>query len=417
MYKITIKIILSFGMDIRAGGIRLNDRGKRTAAFILTAMTAFMLCLSGCGSTQQRSTSVNVKAMKVIQQDVNVSHEYSGEIKSANEVTIKPMVSGTIVAKYFESGAMVQQGQPLYKIDDRQYEQEVYSARSNLDKAITTLNNSQIDLQRYQSLVATGAISEQTVTTQQATVATNQSNVDDMHSALRKAEERLEDTIIRAPMSGKLSVDDVANGTYATAGNTSLVSIGQIHPIYVQFSISENEYLNFRTQGSSEGGRPQEIVPPTCTLTLSNGTKLDETSNSYIVDRALSAETGTLTIKASFENSNSWLLPGMFAKVSVAGSPQKDALLVPQKAVQQVLDKSFVIVVGIDGKSVTKTVELGDQLGSYYIIKSGLEASDTVVVEGLTNLKEGQLLNVTMTTPEELGLTMSTDTATTTSQE
>lgn len=272
---------------------------------------------------------------------------------------------------------------------------------------------SQIDLQRYQSLVSTGAISEQTVTTQQATVDTNQSNVDDMHSAMRKAEENLDDTVIRAPMSGKLSIDDVAAGTYAQAGNTALVSIGQIHPIYVQFSISENEYLNFRTQQ----GRlhPGDIVPPESSLTLSNGTKLGEVSTTYTVDRSLSAETGTLIVKASFENIDGILLPGMFAKVSVAGEPQKDAMLVPQKAVQQVLDKSYVIVVGSDGKSVAKMVELGDTVGSYYLIKSGLSADDLVVVEGLTNLKEGMPLDVTMTTPEALGLSLENDTTTDTS--
>lgn len=378
-----------------------------------TFAMVLMLALSGCGTTQQRSATTSVKAMKVLQQDVSVSHDYSGEVKSANEVVIKPRVSGTIVAKYFSSGDMVHEGQPLYKIDDRQYEQEVISARSNLDKAITTLNNSQIDLQRYQSLVSTGAISEQTVTTQQATVDTNQSNVDDMHSAMRKAEENLDDTVIRAPMSGKLSIDDVAAGTYAQAGNTALVSIGQIHPIYVQFSISENEYLNFRTQQGKL--HPGDIVPPESSLTLSNGTKLGEVSTTYTVDRSLSAETGTLIVKAAFENIDGILLPGMFAKVSVAGEPQKNAMLVPQKAVQQVLDKSYVIVVGSDGKSVAKMVELGDTVGSYYLIKSGLSADDLVVVEGLTNLKEGMPLDVTMTTPEELGLSLENDTTTDTS--
>lgn len=282
------------------------------------------------------------------------------------------------------------------------------SARSNVDKARTTLNNSMIDLGRYQKLASTGAIAEQTLTTQEATVASNQSSYDDAQALLKKAEENLDDTVIRAPISGRLSVDDVAVGTYAAAGNTALVSIGSINPIYVQFSVSENEYLNFRTNADEKEMRHAEHHPPKATLTLSNGKKYGEVSTDYVADRELSESTGTLTMKAIFNNEDGVLLPGMFARVTLEGQTMKNAILVPQRAVQQVLNKSFVIVVGPDNKSVSKVVTLGDQVGSYYIVTNGLTADDNVVVEGLTNLKEGQQLSVTETTPEELGLSTTT---------
>lgn len=376
-------------------------------------MAAAVLCMgaavffTGCGSsTQPRSSAVSVKAMKVIQQDTSVTHDYSGQVKSMDAVVIKPKVSGAITEKYFKSGDLVHEGQALYKIDDQQYESEVLSARSNVEKARTALNNSMIDLGRYQRLLSSGAIAEQTVTTQEATVASNQSSYDDANALLQKAEENLDDTVIRAPISGKLSVDDVGVGTYATSGNTSLVSVGSINPIYVQFSISENEYLNFRTGDKPEREGGERPRPPKATLTLSNGQKYDEVSTEYIADRELSESTGTLTLKAVFDNADGVLLPGMFARVTVEGRPLKDAILVPQRAVQQVLDKSFVIVVGSDNKSVSRQVTLGDQVGSYYVVKSGLTKDDNVVVEGLTNLKEGQELNVTETTADELGLSL-----------
>lgn len=376
-------------------------------------MAAAVLCMgaavffTGCGSSAQpRSSAVSVKAMKVIQQDTSVSHDYSGQVKSMDAVVIKPKVSGSITEKYFKSGDLVHEGQALYKIDDRQYESEVLSARSNVEKARTALNNSMIDLGRYQRLLSSGAIAEQTVTTQEATVASNQSSYDDANALLQKAEENLDDTVIRAPISGKLSVDDVGVGTYATSGNTSLVSVGSINPIYVQFSISENEYLNFRTGDKPEREGGERLRPPKATLTLSNGQKYDEVSTEYIADRELSESTGTLTLKAVFDNADGVLLPGMFARVTVEGRPLKDAILVPQRAVQQVLDKSFVIVVGSDNKSISRQVTLGDQVGSYYVVKSGLTKDDNVVVEGLTNLKEGQELNVTETTADELGLSL-----------
>lgn len=198
-------------------------------------------------------------------------------------------------------------------------------------------------------------------------------------------------------------MDDVPSGTYVTAGNTALVSVGSINPIYVQFSISENEFLNFRMANDNE---PEDPTPPTASLTLSNGKKYDETSTSYQFDREVSDSTGTITVKALFNNADGVLLPGMFARVTMEGHPLKDAILVPQRAVQQVLDQSFVIVVGSDNKSVARVVTLGDQVGSYYIVKSGLDKDDVVVVEGLSNLKEGQDLDVTMTTADELGLSL-----------
>lgn len=380
---------------------------KMRAAALAAAACMGAVFLTGCGSSaQQKSSAVSVKAMKVVQQDTKVSHDYSGQVKSMDAVVIKPKVSGSIVEKYFKSGQPVTEGQALYKLDDRQYESEVLSARSNVDKALTNLNNSMIDLGRYQKLQASGAIAEQTLTTQEATVASNRSSYDDAEALLKKAQENLDDTVIRAPISGKLSVDDVAVGTYATAGNTALVSVGSINPIYVQFSISENEYLNFRMGPAPEDGNGERPKPPTATLTLSNGQKYDESTTNYIADRELSESTGTLTIKAIFNNDDNVLLPGMFARVTLEGQPLKDAILVPQRAVQQVLDKSFVIVVGADNKSVSKMVTLGDQVGSYYVVKSGLTKDDNVVVEGLTNLKEGQELNVTETNADELGLSM-----------
>lgn len=380
---------------------------KMRAAALAAAACMGAVFLTGCGSSaQQKSSAVSVKAMKVVQQDTKVSHDYSGQVKSMDAVVIKPKVSGSIVEKYFKSGQPVTEGQALYKLDDRQYESEVLSARSNVDKALTNLNNSMIDLGRYRKLQASGAIAEQTLTTQEATVASNRSSYDDAEALLKKAQENLDDTVIRAPISGKLSVDDVAVGTYATAGNTALVSVGSINPIYVQFSISENEYLNFRMGPAPEDGNGERPKPPTATLTLSNGQKYDESTTNYIADRELSESTGTLTIKAIFNNDDNVLLPGMFARVTVEGQPLKDALLVPQRAVQQVLDKSFVIVVGADNKSVSKMVTLGDQVGSYYVVKSGLTKDDNVVVEGLTNLKEGQELKVTETNADELGLSM-----------
>lgn len=377
------------------------------------ALLALFLCVSasgmmaGCGQTAPKASAVSVKTLPVQKKDVTVSKQYAGQVKALDAVSIKPKVSGTIVEKYIQSGQFVEKGQPLYKIDDRQYSTEVLSAESNVDKALTTLNNSRIDLQRYEKLAETGAISEQTLTTQRATVATNESNYRNMQSLLRKAQENLDDTIIRSPISGKLSVNEMSPGRFVTTGNTELVSVGSVNPIAVQFSVSENELLNFQqaVMENQQDALPPDQMVPCATLTLSNGMKLSEVSKNYVMDREVSQSTGTITMKAIFENTEHILLPGMFARVTLTSPMQQDVLLVPERAVQQVLDKSFVIVCGDNNQSVSKIVTLGDKVGSYYIVKKGLTEKD-VVVEGLTNLKEGQTLNPTAATAEELGLSM-----------
>lgn len=381
---------------------------KKKALLALFLLSSVSGLWAGCGQTAPKVSAVSVKTLPVQKKDVIVSKQYAGQVKALDAVSIKPKVSGTIVEKYIRSGQFVEKGQPLYKIDDRQYSTDVLSAESDVDKALTTLNNSKIDLLRYEKLAETGAISEQTLTTQRATVETNESNYRNMQSLLQKAQENLDDTIIRSPISGKLSVNEMSTGSFVTTGNTELVSVGSVNPIAVQFSISENELLNFQqvVMENQQDALPPDQMIPQATLTLSNGMKLSEVSKDYVMDREVSQSTGTITMKAIFENAKHVLLPGMFARVTLQSPLRKDVLLVPERAVQQVLDKSFVIVCGDDDQSASKIVTLGDKVGSYYIVKKGLTEKDVVVVEGLTNLKEGQKLNPKAVTAEELGLSM-----------
>lgn len=386
----------------------MKQKPWKKKVLMVLVMCAAAGLFQGCGQTVPKASAISVKTLPVQRVDASVSKQYAGQVKALDAVSIKPKVSGTIVEKYIQSGQFVEKGQALYKIDDRQYSTEVLSAESNVDKALTTLNNSKIDLNRYEKLAETGAISEQTLTTQRATVATNESNYRNMQSLLQKAQENLDDTIIRSPISGKLSVNEMSPGSFVTTGSTELVSVGSVNPIAVQFSVSENELLNFQqtVMENRKDGIPQEQMLPQATLTLSNGMKLSEISTEYVMDREVSQSTGTITMKAIFENTEHILLPGMFARVTLTSPMQRDVLLVPERAVQQVLDKSFVIVCGDDNQSVSKIVTLGDKVGSYYIVKKGLTEKDVVVVEGLTNLKEGQTLNPTAATAEELGLSM-----------
>ena len=389
----------------------LFAKNKKTRMLVLgislAVSASFVVAGCGAGNKPAQMQAAQVKVMQVIQQDTPLTSEYAGQIAGKDEVKVQSKVSGKIIEKYVTGGQFVQAGQPLYKIDSRQYESSVLQAQATLAQSEATLSNAETDLNRYQQLLESAAVAEQTVTTQQANVNAYSAAAAANGALLRKAQQDLDDTVVYAPMSGKLSVDDVAVGTFASAGSTNLVTIGSSNPVYAQFSISESDYLKFMSVASKQGQGTTDGA--TVSITLSDGTQYPLDGRIVESDRALTQNTGTLTVKALFDNPDGLLLPGMFARVRVSGEVVPNAILVPQRAVQQLLGKSFVMVVGADGKSEARTVTLGDKVGSYYIIKDGVSADDSVIVEGLTSLREGMDLNVTTVTPDEMGFSLTTD--------
>lgn len=399
----------NFG-SFKGGYVLFFLKHKKASAVLAAAMMISASLFSGCGNDEQQAQQMNavqVKTMMVIQQDTPIAAEYAGKIVGKNEVYVQSKVSGKVVEKYVTGGQMVQAGQPLYRIDSRQYESAVLQAQANLAQSEATLNNARIDLARYEHLYESEAISEQSVTTQRANVNSYEASAAANAALLKKAQEDLEDTVIYAPMTGQLAVDDVAVGTFAVAGVTNLVTIGSSDPVYAQFSISETEYLKFMDVSTTQHGGQGPI---NVSLTLADGTQYPLLGQIAESDRGLADNTGTLTLKALFANPDDFLLPGMFVRVKLSGKVVPNAMLVPQRAVQQLLGKSFVMVVGQDNKSEARTVTLGDKVGSYYIIKDGLTPSDVVVVEGLSSLREGMPLNITMTSAEEMGFSLKADT-------
>lgn len=369
------------------------------AVFTLSAVV-------GCGSDQQASQAgkaTPVKAMKVMQKDAPLAYEYAGQVQGKNEVKIQPRVSGNVVGKMVSGGDSVHKGQPLFKIDSRQYESAVLSAQAELARSEANLSNSRLDTQRYRELLQGNAISEQQVTTQESVEQQNEAVVKSNRALLQKAQDDLNDTVVVSPIDGRIAVDDVSVGTYAQAGSTALATVSSLDPVFVQFSMSENEYLKL-TQLYQDGGLSKQTWGSSVTITLSNGQAYPVPGRIEQMDSSLANNSGTLTFKAAFGNPDGMLIPGMFARVKIAGEVAKDAILVPQRAVQQLLEKMFVTIVDADNKAKSMPVVLGDKVGSYYIVKEGLTAEDTVVVEGLTKIQDGIPLDVTVVTPEELQL-------------
>ena len=370
---------------------------------VVIAGTLLMGVFGGGGGQQRAMGAVQVKAMNVLVQDTPLTLEYAGSVKGKDEVKVQARVSGNVMDKYIKGGQYVSAGQALYKIDDRNYRAALLQAQANLAQAQATYNNALIDLQRNEQLLAAAAVSEQVVTTLRAQVAAYQANVNAMEALVQQAQQNLDDTVVYAPMSGKLAVDDVAVGTYAAAGNTTLVTIGSSNPIFVQFSISEGEYLKYVGASVVPG---QALPSKTVQIALSDGSVYPIDGSIVEVDRAMQDNSGSLIVKAQFDNPDGILVPGMFARAKLTGDTLKGAVLVPERAVQQLLGKSFVMIVGEDGKSKAQNVELGTKVGSYCIVEKGLTGKEQVIVEGLTSLTEGMDLAITEVKPEDMGFSL-----------
>ncbi|WP_021170840.1 Multidrug export protein AcrE precursor [Sporomusa ovata DSM 2662] len=371
-------------------------------------LSAILICLIiiGCSGTRMtvQEKAVPVKAVKVIQQEVTRTSEYAGQVQGKNEVKIQARVSGNIVEKMVSGGDIVKKGQPLFRIDSIQYESTLLSVQAQLVQAEANWENSRIDTERYQNLLNAAAIPEQRLTTQKATERQNEAIVASYQALVKKAQDDVNSTLVVSPVDGRIDVNDVGVGTYVQAGSTTLVTVGTLDPVFVQFSMSENEYLSLRQVSQNNIASPgwgEDVM-----ITLSNGEVYPLRGKVTQADRSLANNSGTLTLKASFANPDEILIPGMFARVKIAGVPIKDAVLVPQRAVQQVLDKSLVMIVNAENQAEPRPVILGEKVGSYYLVKEGLTVNDTVVVEGLTKVKEGVALDVTIVTPEELELSV-----------
>lgn len=341
---------------------------------------------------------VEVKVMPVIQQDTPVNYEFVGQVMAKNEVQLRSRVSGVIVAKMVNGGDAVRAGQPLFTIDRRQYEAALQNARAQLAQAEAALSNVRLDRIRYEKLAAQGAISKQTLDTILAQEQQNIALVEANRAKVRQAEVDLEDTLIVAPFDGRIEINELSVGSFVQAGQTVLATISSTDPVFVQFSLSENEYLRLAKQTSST---LPDSWGQNLKLMLSDGQTYQFTGKLEQIDRGLAQNTGTLTLKASFPNPQRLLVPGMFARVVVPGEMRQGALLIPQRAVQEILGKTFVTVVAAGDKAELRPVKMGPRVGNLWLVEEGLSAADRIVVEGGFKVQAGTPLKVVPVDPAE----------------
>lgn len=372
-------------------------------SLLCSLMLAFALAAAGCsgGKPAQAPQAVEVKAMQVIQQDTPITYEFIGQVQPKTEAQIKANVSGNIVAKYVAGGSNVTKGQQLFAIDSRQYEAALLDAQAQLAQSEAALSNSRLETLRYKQLAEQQAIARQVLDTAVSTEQQHAAVVAANQARVRQAENDMRDTVVISPIDGRMDVNELDIGNFVQAGQTVIATVSTEDPMLVQFSMSEMLYLQLAQQ-HADGSGVANGWGKSLKLILSDGSEYPLTGQLQQVDRGLTKNTGALTFKAAFSNPNRLLLPGMFARVIAQGELRKGALLIPQRAVQELLGKTFVTIVGEGDKAEQREVKMGIRTGSLWMVESGLAATDRVVVEGAAKVQPGAALKVIMIGPDDL---------------
>ena len=365
----------------------------------LALVIASMLAVTGCGGKQAAGPAETlVKSMQVVKRDTPIVYEYSGFVEAQNEVQMKARVTGMITEKYVNGGDKVEKGQLMFVIDPRTYQATSWNYQAQVASAQADLSRVRRDADRYQKLYEQGAISKQTLDNTMAELEQSEAKVEAQKALLSSAQVDLGETNVVAPFSGKVSANDLAVGTFVTAGTTVLATISNSDPVRVKFSLAEAEYLKLMATKAEDGTAPLENL----TIVLADGSTYPLKGKLTQVDRSISEGTGTLTLKAEFDNPDKLLLPGMFAHLQANVGTKKDALLVPQRAVTEIMYKTFVYVVNSENKVEMKEVKLGARVGRLWVVESGLDGTENIIVEGTQKVKKGSVVKAEAMTEQDL---------------
>lgn len=363
---------------------------------------AGLFVFAGCGNKQaqqqKKTGAVAVKSMQVIKRDTPNLYEFTGFVEAQQEANITANVSGKITSKNFNGGDWVEAGQVLFSIDQRTYRANVLNAQAGVASARTELARLETDAQRYAKLYEQHAVSRQAYDLALAQRDQAQAAVKAQEALLENAQIRMGDTDVRAPFAGKISTSDLSVGNYVTAGQTVLATMSNTNPVRIKFSISENEYLALAKAHTDAGVNSLQDLK----LVLSDGTVYEGSGAVDQINREISGNTGALTLKARFSNDSNILLPGMFARLQANAGTRKNAVLIPQRAVKEMLYKKFVFVIGNDNKVDMREVTLGARVGKLWLVEKGLNGDETIVVEGIQKVNKGSEVKATAMTEAEL---------------
>ena len=348
------------------------------------------LVLGGCKGEAQPPAPPppEVTVIEAKPQNVTVYNEYVAQTQAPDTIEIRSQVTGLLQRQAFADGARVKRGDVLYVIDQRPFEAQLAQAKASLAQAEANLTNARQNLARNSRLIAQKAVSQQDYDTAVAQERSSGALVEAQKALVRNVDLNLEFATLRAPRDGTMSSSLVKPGALVTAQQTLLTTLYSSDPMWVNFSISEDRFLELqKTLKHPVGDRP-DTAPP-FHIRLADGTdwKLPGTLN--FVDATIDQKSGTLQVRISVPNPDRLLRPGLFVRVIVAAFDNPGAFRIPQQAVQELQGLKSVYIVGADDKVESRQIKANFRQGNDWVVDGGLKTGERVVVEGIGKIHAG----------------------------
>ncbi|MDN3920055.1 efflux RND transporter periplasmic adaptor subunit [Roseateles violae] len=363
-----------------------------TAFTALTAITAVSAAIFGLSSAEADApppappaTPVSVAVVQA--SEIATWDEFSGRLEAVERVELRPRVPGTVQAVHFREGALVKQGDLLITIDPAPYQAEVDRAEAQVAAAKARALYTSSDVARAQRLWAEQAIAQREFDERSNAQREADANLRSAQAGLQSAKLNLGYTQVRAPVAGRVGRLEITVGNQVAAGPAAplLTTLVSVSPIYASFDADEQVIA----KALGERNRLERIPVQMGTMG-SDGTPLE--GKLQLIDNQINAKSGTVRVRAVFENKDGSLMPGQFARLRMGQSSKQQALLVNERAVGTDQSKRFVIVVGADNKAEYREVKLGAPSGGLRIVTEGLKADERIVVNGLQRVRPGALL-------------------------
>ena len=320
--------------------------------------------------------------------DTPVQAEFTGEVRGGEDVEVRARVAGYLQAQDYDEGTVVRKGQLLFLIDPKPFEATVARARADVAAATALHSRAEIQVNRLRPLVADNAVSQQDLDNAVAAEEASKASQAAAEAQLTSALLDLGYTRVTSPITGLAGNRQADVGSYVGSPQpTVLTVVSSLDPVRFDFTISEAEYLAYAKATKAQAGKRGPT--PELELLLADGSTYPAKGKITVVGRGVDAETGTLPLQATFPNPDGLLRPGQFGRVRLPVTTRKSAILIPQRAVQELQGTYNVFVVGNDSIAQIRAIKPGNRVGSDWVITDGLEPADKVVVEGLQKVRDG----------------------------
>jgi len=362
--------------------------------FVLVLPPFFFSCKK---EVAPEAKPLEISVVKVLQQDVRLESEFTGQTFGQSDIQINPRVDGVIESLNFKEGSLVTKGQLLYTIDPLPFQERVNESEANLAEMQARLAKTKSDYDMMVPLAKMNAVSQRELIAAKSAYSAATASIKAATANLENSKIELGYCRVVAPISGLIGISKVRVGDYVRPGAASVLNtISDLGDVRVRFTISEQEFLRiFREvnkKDSSLKGAVQSI-----SLTLSDGSLYPQTGKISFADRQIDPSTGAVTLEAAFANPDRLIRPGQFAKVHVVTDVRKQALIIPKRSVIEMQGFYQVYVLGNDNKVDIKMIQVGPSYKDSYIVTDGLTANDKVVLGGTSLLKSGNVVTPKIT--------------------